>query len=213
MSKQKDQQFMKAFFVIILFLVYTIFIPTISLDRIVKIFLDVVYIGFLLYFFKDEFKEAFKITRAHIFKFIGMILLFWLISTIVSGLANMLLDTVLKISLPNNAAQLDLMKSAPVYLMFSMLVFSPIIEELSMTVAVRKLIKNKWLYLLASSLLCGILYVAFSGSPMSYFFIISYALQALVWSIAYLKTDNILVPIGIHLIQNIIMIIGYASII
>ena len=109
----------------------------------------------------------------------------------------------------NNEAQIQMLKSTPAYLLFSMLIFSPLVEELSLTKSFRVILKNKALYLILSSFVCGFLYVAFSSNTVSYVFLISYFIQAFIWALAYLKSDNILVPVSIHLLQNILVLIGY----
>lgn len=208
MNELKQKDLMKYIVMILLFVLYTVFIPTISLDRSVKVILDTIFLLGALYAFKDEFKRGFRETRKHPGKFLLSILGFWLVSMIASGVINNVIVNFLNVETPNNDAQMTLWKNAPTYLCFSMLIFSPIIEELALTIATKKIIKNKWFYLLASGLLCGVLYVAFSATG-SYLFMISYFVQEVVWAYAYLKTENALVPIGIHLIQNIITIVGF----
>lgn len=212
MQSKKQKTLLKYSGIIILFILYTILIPTISLNRVVKILLDIFYIGGMIYLCKEELKKGIKSIKKHPFRYIGMVFGFWILSVLVSGILNTFLADVLNLSTPNNTAQLELLKDAPFYLCFSMLLFSPLIEEVAMTIATRQLIENKWIYLISCGLLCGIMYVAFS-SGSSYWFILPYFFQEVIWAYAYLKSKNTLVPIGIHFIQNFIAVLTYATLI
>lgn len=204
-----NQESYQAIFVIILFLAYTIFVPTMSLSWPIKLVIDLCLLVFVVYVYQDDFKNALRKTKKHFGKFIGIVFLFWLISSVATALINMGIKAVFDIMPTNNEAQLQMLKSTPAYLLFSMLIFSPLVEELSLTKSFRVILKNKALYLILSSFVCGFLYVAFSSNTVSYVFLISYFIQAFIWALAYLKSDNILVPVSIHLLQNILVLIGY----
>ena len=204
-----NQESYQAIFVIILFLAYTIFVPTMSLSWPIKLVIDLCLLVFVVYVYHDDFKNALRKTKKHFGKFIGIVFLFWLISSVATALINMGIKAVFDIMPTNNEAQIQMLKSTPAYLLFSMLIFSPLVEELSLTKSFRVILKNKALYLILSSFVCGFLYVAFSSNTVSYVFLISYFIQAFIWALAYLKSDNILVPVSIHLLQNILVLIGY----
>lgn len=212
MQSEKHKKMLKYSGIIILFILYTILIPTISLNRVIKIILDIFYIGGIFYLCEENLKKAVIKIKKHPFHYIGIIFGFWILSVLASGLLNNFLIDVLNLNTPNNTAQLELLKDAPFYLCFSMLLFSPLIEEVAITIATRQLIENKWIYLISCGLLCGIMYVAFSSSS-SYWFILPYFFQEVIWAYAYLKSENILVPIGIHFIQNFIAVLTYATLI
>lgn len=208
MKNRKQENVLSYAILILAFAIYTIFIPTTGLSKEMKLVVDVILVGSVIYVFQKEWSKSIRLTKKSIFKTLGTIFLFWFISMLVSGLSNNLLYEFLGIENANNVAQQTVWQTNPFYLSFSMLLFSPIVEEFVFTIATKKLIDHKWLYIIASALLCGAMYVAFS-SPGSYWFFISYFLQEAIWAYSYYKTDNALVPIGIHFMQNLIAIVSY----
>ena len=169
----------KSLLLIIVFFLYTVLVK--SNPSILKVVLDLGIIVLAIFLLKDELKESAYEFKKRKGKFILSI----------------------KITSPSVDAQVDLFKSAPLYLCFSMLLFSPIVEELTFRGAFHKIIQQPVLYTLISSILYGALYVLFvSTGNMSYLFIISYSLVAMVYPIVYLKTKSIYAPMILHLLQN-----------
>lgn len=204
-----NQESYQAIFVIILFLAYTIFVPTMSLSWPIKLVIDLCLLVFVVYVYRDDFKNALRKTEKRLGRFLIMVFLFWIMSMIPTLFINMGIKAIFDIMPTNNEAQIQMLKTTPAYLLFSMLIFSPFVEELSLTKSFRVILKNKVVYLILTSFVCGFLYVAFSSNTVSYVSFIPYFIQAFIWALAYLESDNILVPVSIHLLQNILVLIGY----
>jgi len=191
----------KSLLLIIVFFLYTVLIK--SSPSILKVVLDLGIIILAIFLLKDELKESAYEFKKRKGKFILSIFLGFVAILVLQALTGVLFEMFFKITSPSGEAQAALFKSAPLYLCFSMLLFSPIVEELTFRGAFHKIIQNKVLYTLISSILYGALYVLFvSTESMSYLFIISYSLVAIVYPIIYLKTKSIYAPMLLHLIQN-----------
>lgn len=81
--------------------------------------------------------------------------------------------------------------------------YAPLIEELIFRLGISKLIKNKWLFIIISGLLFGSLHMIDKlSSAMDILYIIQYSALGICLAYFYKKTNNILVSIGIHFIQN-----------
>lgn len=200
----------KALLVFTVFLAYTFCIPTFKINLFLKLLLDILLVFCFIYVYLKDIKKSIINTKKNPKKIFVYIFSFWLLSFLLGTATNMLIKNVIHISSPNNIAQYQFLKQNPLYLDFSMLVFSPLVEELAITVSLKKIITNKWLYLIMSSLFFGMFYVIFSATnSSSYLYIISYTVQSFIWIYAYCKTDNIVVPIGIHFLQNIITFLIY----
>lgn len=191
----------KSLLLIIVFFLYTVLVK--SNPSILKVVLDLGIIVLAIFLLKDELKESAYEFKKRKGKFILSIVLGFVAILVVQVLAGYLIESFFKITSPSVDAQVDLFKSAPLYLCFSMLLFSPIVEELTFRGAFHKIIQQPVLYTLISSILYGALYVLFvSTGNMSYLFIISYSLVAMVYPIVYLKTKSIYAPMILHLLQN-----------
>ena len=201
----------KASFLIIIFLVYTIFLP--SAPNVAKIIIDILVLLVAIYLFKDDLKEEGGIFKKKIGFNIKWVIISFVLIFAIQIITGALLENLFNILPPSKDGQLALFRQAPVYLFFSMLIFSPIVEELTFRKSFRKLIKNKVLYVLLSSVIYGALYVIFSaGENISYLFIVSYSLIAMVYPILYLKTNNIYAPMILHVLQNIFGIIALLTV-
>lgn len=81
--------------------------------------------------------------------------------------------------------------------------YAPLIEELIFRYGISNLIKNKWLFIIASGLIFGSLHMIDKlSSYMDIFYIIQYSALGICLAYFYKKTNNIFVSIGVHFIQN-----------
>lgn len=88
----------------------------------------------------------------------------------------------------------------------SVCILSPVIEELVFRKSFKDIFKNKWIYLATSGLIFGALHVFTSpvSSFVDYLYLIPYCSMGLAFSYMYYKTDNIMVPIVMHIAHNTI---------
>lgn len=93
-----------------------------------------------------------------------------------------------------------------VLMIINVVIFAPIVEELIFRKAFFSLIKNKWIALVVSSLVFGLIHV--TGEPSIQLLIINiipYAVMGVVFGYAYIRSEeNILIPISIHALSNLL---------
>ena len=100
----------------------------------------------------------------------------------------------------------------PVYMFFSVVIFAPIVEELVFRVGVYGGMRKKFsvpVSVLVSALSFAMMHVIISllsGNFADLIFVVAYAVPGAILCLAYEKTDNILVPITVHWINNLIAI-------
>ena len=100
----------------------------------------------------------------------------------------------------------------PVYMFFSVVIFAPIVEELVFRVGVYGGMRKKFSVLvsvLVSALSFAMMHMIISllsGNFADLIFVVAYAVPGAILCLAYEKTDNILVPIMVHWINNLIAI-------
>lgn len=107
----------------------------------------------------------------------------------------------------NQGAVATMLKGPYAALMIvNVVIFAPIIEELIFRKAFFSLIKNKWVALVVSSLVFGLIHVTSEPSiQLLIINIIPYAVMGVVFGYAYIRSDeNILIPISIHALSNLL---------
>lgn len=98
----------------------------------------------------------------------------------------------------NEEAVNTIFKLAPFYMTFSAVIYAPIVEELTFRESIRKFISNKWIGIIVSGLLFGLLHVI--GGD--FLFIFAYAVMGIFFSYILYDSDNIWVPISFHFLHN-----------
>lgn len=84
---------------------------------------------------------------------------------------------------------------------------APIIEELLFRKSLQDVIKNKKLFIILSGTLFGILHLTNAQSYLELLFIIPYGAMGSAFAYLLTKTDNILYPISMHMMHNLILTI------
>lgn len=84
---------------------------------------------------------------------------------------------------------------------------APILEELVFRLSLRKVIKNKYIFIALSGLIFGGLHVLGSTTLLEWLYIIPYGIPGCVFAYTLVKSDNICVPISLHFIHNMFAII------
>ena len=113
----------------------------------------------------------------------------------------------LQVSSTNEESIRAVMKISKWYIVFSAVIFAPIVEELVFRKSVRSLIKNKWLFILTSGLLFGLIHCVGSATLIEYLYVIPYAIPGCVFAYILYDSDNIFTTMSMHLWHNTIMLI------
>jgi len=122
--------------------------------------------------------------------------------------ANIIISIVTgNISSTNEESIRAVMKISKWYIVFSAVIFAPIVEELVFRKSVRSLIKNKWLFILTSGLLFGLIHCVGSATLIEYLYVIPYAIPGCVFAYILYDSDNIFTTMSMHLWHNTIMLI------
>lgn len=86
-------------------------------------------------------------------------------------------------------------------LILGVVIIAPILEEIVFRGLMRQLISNKYCYIVISSLLFSIIH-----SPENSYLFLGFFISGVLFSSSYIKTNNLVIPTCIHLINNLIAI-------
>ena len=117
----------------------------------------------------------------------------------------------------NENAIRSLIDIYPVYMIFSVAIYAPFVEEIifrkNIFDSVISFGDNKftrYLYVLISGLIFASLHVlGMTNTYLDYLFIIPYSSLGIAFALLYNKTGNIFCSISMHSMHNIVAVIGY----
>jgi len=153
--------------------------------------------------FKENFSTSFK------YYFIGLIIMY---------VSNLLISFFFSEANANNETAIrNLMDVYPLYMLFSVAIYAPFIEEIifrknifDCVVSFRDNKFTRYLYVLISGLIFASLHVlGMTNTYLDYLYIIPYSSLGIAFALLYNKTGNIFCSISMHAMHNIVAAIGY----
>lgn len=176
---------------------------------------------FILYFntIKKDFKDFKKNLKTNILYILKLFVIFILLKymiTIISTFIIILLKYDTSNLLSNNQEMVEkYVKAAPFLMFLSMSILGPFYEECIFRLGFKKVINNKWIYIIVSGSLFGLLHVFPLNEGVSLILgivqSISYVTMGIFFSYIYYKTDNIFISIGLHFLNNFLSVLAMMS--
>lgn len=155
----------------------------------------------LKFTFKRDIKYLKKSARDYIKYGISTLIVF--------GFAELVIQNIIMIFTGSVSLNEADVKALPIIyqLIFGVLI-DPFIEECMFRGLIRKLISNKYAYLIVSSVIFGAMHVIYEiNNPKNLLFIFVYSIAGFALAYNYEKTDNLVSPIVMHSISNLFSII------
>ena len=160
--------------------------------------------------FKDyikNFKENFTISFRY-----------YIIGLFIMLVSNVIINIFFKEAVPYNENIVkSLVKAYPLYMLFSVSIFAPFVEEIVFRKCIYDIVYSfkenrftKYIYIIISSLIFAILHVAgYGNSWLDYLFIVPYLSLSTIFAILYYKKKNIFLPSSMHALHNTVAILIY----
>lgn len=129
------------------------------------------------------------------------------------GLAGMMISNIL-IGFLLNLGQAEneqivqnMLTTLPLVMLLNAGFIAPIIEELVFRKAFRDAIKNKWLFIVTSGLVFGLMHVISSSNLIELIYIIPYGILGIAFAYIYDINDSVFPSIMVHMLHNTILIL------
>lgn len=170
---------------------------------------------------KNDFKEFRQDIYINIVYIIKMFLIFIVVKYIVSFIS-VLIMMILKydissITSVNQTLIESYVKASPVLMVISTAILAPFYEEILFRLGVKKVLKNKYFFIVISGMVFGLMHVfpLDDGITLVLGIIqsITYVTMGMFLSYSYYKTDNIFTSIGIHFLNNLLSILAMINMI
>ena len=162
----------------------------------------------------QEFKDYFKNFATNI----ETSLKYYFIGLAIMVISNLLIAIFFKGASANNEETIRTMiKSYPIYMIFSVSIYAPFVEESIFRRSIKDIVVTKkdnkltkYIYILISGLVFAALHVVgITKSVLDYLYIIPYLALGISFAALYHRTDNLFSTIIIHSLHNTAAIILY----
>ena len=136
---------------------------------------------------------------------------YWAAGFVIMVVSNLFITVILGKTIAGNEETVrNYIKTAPILMAISTVLFAPINEELTFRKSIRDAINNKWAYVLLSGIIFGGLHViSYVSSPLDLVYLIPYCSLGIAFALLYYKTNNIFSSISMHMMHNLLSIIVY----
>ena len=163
--------------------------------------------------YKDELKGELLKFNEHFSKNILYVIKWSLISLAMFLVVNQIIYMLIpNINQENTNIILNMFKDNKILLFINTFIFYSVVEELVFKFPFKKILSNKWLFIIITGFLNAFYTVYFtSTSKLSLVFIIPYTILLSCFSYVYYKKDNIIFPIMTRIIYNLITILVLLS--
>ena len=172
------------------------------------------------YFVEDlnDYKLNQKNYINKIFMYIAIFFAIKIFSSVITSLIAGLLGMEIGDS-ENQKTIIAIAKHAPIMMFLSASILAPIVEEGIFRLGLKKVIGNKYLFILSSGLIFGFMHIFPTDLSLSVAltYSITYVTMGVYLAYVYEETDNIWIPIMIHVFNNLlsmlaIILIGWLNI-
>lgn len=150
--------------------------------------------------FKD-FKTNFKYYFNNYFKY-------WFLNIGLMMISSSIVSMITQIDNSTNQEYVvKILENFPIYAIVSTVIIAPITEELIFRLNFRKIFKTDFLFIIMSGLIFGLMHLSVATSLLEFLYIIPYSIPGFIFAYTLKKSNNIFVPISLHMLHNGIMML------
>ena len=172
--------------------------------------LYIVILAITLFIFRKDLSRDFKYFRNYFREYNSFVLKTFIKSFIVMFVLSLSIKLYTNISSPTNQVDINnSFKYMPVIISLLALVYAPLAEEIMFRGFIRKIFDKKWVFIIVSGVLFGIVHVIDDFQSVNeLLYILLYSSLGCFLAYTYYETKNICCSIYFHFIQNAISIIA-----
>lgn len=184
-----------------------------SIPRTPRIFLfaftDLIYIVILILMFKKEIIKGLKDLKENFLNRAILSLNCWVVGCVIMTVSSIIIGLILDQNVSQNESLVrENIKIAPLYMLFTCSIIAPIFEEMVFRRSLYGFVKVKWLFIVLSGVLFGLLHVLGSyNSILDFLYVIPYGAMGSCFAYLLTKTKNITLPIIVHMLHNTILVL------
>lgn len=195
-----------SFFQTIPFEIMNINLETVPIifKEIYNILCQLIIIFLIILLFKEEIKNNFEDLKKNHLKYFSKYFKYYVIALVVMVLSNAYIYSINGGNIAGNESSVrDLFSAAPIYTYISAVIIAPILEEFVFRLSLKNILGRNALFIISSGLIFGGLHIIGSySSPLDLLYLIPYGSFGVAFAYIFVKTNNIFVSMGFHLMHN-----------
>ena len=181
-------------------------------------FCDIGYILILFILYKDKIIKDFKNYFKDFSKNFEQSFKYYFIGVLIMMISNLILTIFVSSATANNEEAVRAMiDQVPLYMLFSVSIYAPFVEELIFRHSIKDSIIcygnnkiTKYIYIIISGFIFGFLHMSLdSTNYLDYLYIVPYMSLGVAFAALYHKSDNIFSSIVMHSLHNTVTVILY----
>ena len=175
---------------------------------------DLLFLGLLIgVYYKTLKKDMVKYFKYNFKDNIKQAISYWLIGLGIMFVSNLIISIIMNGELAENEESVRyLIQIAPLYMVFQLVVYAPITEELIFRKSIRDIISNNYLFAIISGLIFGGLHVISSLTNIwGLLYLIPYCSLGIAFGFLYAKSDNIFSTMSVHAMHNSLALLLYLT--
>ena len=171
-------------------------------------FYEIMMVSVMLLVYFKNFKRDFADMKKNHKKYYAKYFKYYLIAFGIMLISNLVIIILLNKDMAANETNVrEVFKISPLYIYFSAIIFAPIVEETVFRGCIKKIIPDKYLFILVSGLIFGYIHISDSFTSASdLLYLIPYSSLGMAFAYIYYKTNNIFTSIGLHFMHNGILL-------
>lgn len=172
-----------------------------------NLFASLSYLIFIIVIYRKKLKKDYVDFKKNSNNYLNIGRNYWLTGLGLMMIFNIVINIFLKNGPTNEQLVQQLIDENPLYMIYSAVIFAPIVEELLFRETLKDIIKNETNYIILSGFLFGLIHIIFNlNNSYEFLYAIPYGIIGLTFALSYVKTKNIYTPIIYHAFHNGILI-------
>jgi len=165
--------------------------------------LEIIMILILYLVFENQIKKAWADLKQNHLKYFSENFKYYLLGIILMFSSNFLINLLGGGMSGNETAIRDQFEIAPIFTFISSVILAPLLEEGIFRLGFRNVFKNNFIFILLSGLVFGGLHLLAGASiHLLALYLVSYCSFGVIFAYMLVKTNNIFVSLGFHMMHN-----------
>ena len=156
----------------------------------------------LIFIYRKYLKEKWSDFKNNFKKYLSISFKDWITGLLIMMVANMIINEFITGAGENEEIVQKLISAFPIVAFFMTTFFAPFNEEMIFRKSLQNCIKNKYIFMILSGFIFGLVHVLGASNPYEYLLIISYGALGFMFAHTLSETDNIFCTIMMHLLHN-----------
>lgn len=179
---------------------------------VIKLIIVLIYDLFILFslvcVYLKNIRKDFKDFLTNLKYYLNNYLKYWFLNLGLMMITSSIISMITKIDNSTNQEYVvKILENFPIYALLSTVIIAPLTEELIFRLNFRKIFKTDILFIIISGLVFGIMHLSVASSFLELIYIIPYSIPGFIFAYTLKKSNNIFVPIFLHLLHNGVMMI------